>query len=167
MSRFTLLAALAPILFVAPSVSAQHADQKALEVAVRSLHQDSDARLIVSPVMVAPQIDGNVKIDEPNREVLETRLGAEIIDLEEAVTCEDLARPETCSVAGGGVIYQFFMPEPLRNGVLQLSVMLLKDGEGEQGQIKREWWNLALVRQPDVGWTVADKQLQDSENGPW
>lgn len=159
---FLAFATLAP----APA-SAQHADQKALEAAVRALHKDSDVRLIVSPVMVAPNIDGNVKIDGPNRDALETHLGAHIAELEEAVQCEDLARPDSCSIVEGGVIYQFFMPEPLQSGVLRLAVMLLIDGQGAGGQIKREWWNLALVRQPDLGWTVASMEMAGTEDGPW
>lgn len=161
-----LLTGLALAVGVTPA-SGQYADQKALEAAVRALHEDPDARIVVSPRLVAPNVDGNVRIDDENREVLVDRLGAEVLELESAVVCDDLARPDTCAIDGGGTIYQFFMPEPLRGGVLHLAVMLLKEGEADGPSIRREWWNLALVREAGVGWTVVDRSLQDTADGPW
>lgn len=159
-----IAAAAASVLATSPA-AAQHAEQKALEAAVRALHRDSEAPIVVSARMVAPNVDGSVRIDEGNREALESHLGARISELEDAVTCEDMSRPESCSLDDGATVYQFFMPEPVKNGVLHLAVMLLKDGDS--GRITREWWNVALVRESDVGWTVVDRQLQDTADGPW
>ena len=59
------------------------------------------------------------------------------------------------------------MPTPVKNGVLGLSVLLLKDGAGRNGQIGREWWNVALVEDPDLGWKVVEHELAETADGPW
>ena len=57
--------------------------------------------------------------------------------------------------------------QPVQNGVLGLSILLLKDGAGQNGQIGREWWNVALVEDPDEGWTVVEHELGETADGPW
>ncbi len=146
---------------------AQFADQKALEAALRELAPSEGTPVYVSPIMVAPDVNGRVRIDEENREILESRFGARIAEPGDVVHCADVQQPSTCEIADGGVIFQFFMPEPVSNGVLNLAVLVLTSGTGEGGQIGREWWNLALIQRPNVGWTVADRRLANTANGPW
>jgi len=162
--------ALALLAVPATPAAAQFADQMALEAAVRALHPGPGTAVFVSPIMVAPEVNGRngrVRINEENLETLRTRFNVEVIDPGDAVTCENTALPETCSIKGGGVIFQFFMPKPVENGVLAMSVLLLKDGAGQNGQIGREWWNVALVKDPDLGWKVVEHELAETADGPW
>jgi len=145
----------------------QRTDQKALEAAVRELAPPDDVSLTISPIMIAPAIRGNVSIDPENQKLLETRFGARIEEPGDAVECEDVTQPSTCRIDDGGVILQFFMPEPVQNGVLYLAVMVLRDGSGEGGQIGREWWNIALLQRPEVGGTVVGEDLTKTADGPW
>lgn len=147
--------------------AAQHSDQKAVEAVVRELHPGGDTVVYISPIMAAPQVEGRVRINQSNLEALETRFGVRVAEPADAVDCEDVRDKSTCRIKDGGVIFQFIMPEPIRSGVLHMAVMLLRDGAGDGGQIGREWWNVALLDRPDVGWTVVDKELTQTSGEPW
>lgn len=150
-----------------PPGSAQYADQKAVEAVVRELHPTGDTVVYVSPIMAAPKVEGTVRIDQENLDVLQTRFGVRVAEPAEAIDCEDVGEKSTCRVKDGGVIFQFIMPEPVKSGVLYMAVMLLRDGAGDGGQIGREWWNVALLNRPGVGWTVVDKELTETAGDPW
>jgi hypothetical protein len=147
--------------------SAQHTDQKAVEAVVRELHPRGDTVVYISPIIAAPQIEGTVRINQQHLDVLETRFQVRIAEPAEAIDCRDVSEKSTCRVKDGGVIFQFLMPEPVRSGVLYMAVMLLKDGAGDGGQIGREWWNVALLDRPGLGWTVVDKELTQTAGDPW
>jgi len=161
--------ALALVLLAVPATpaAAQFTDQFALEAAVRTLHPGPGIAVFISPIMVAPEVNGRVRINEDNLEKLQARFNVEVMDPGDAVTCQHPTRPATCTIKDGGVIFQFFMPKPVQNGVLGLSILLLKDGAGQNGQIGREWWNVALVEDPDEGWTVVEHELAETADGPW
>lgn len=161
------LLALVAATLAASSGSAQYADQKAVEAVVRELHPQGDTVVYISPIMAAPQIKGTVRINQEHLDVLATRYQVRIAEPAEAIDCEDVRDKSTCRVKDGGVIFQFIMPEPVKSGVLYMAVMLLKDGAGDGGQIGREWWNVALLNRPGVGWTVVDKELTQTAGDPW
>jgi hypothetical protein len=119
--------------------SAQHTDQKAVEAVVRELHPRGDTVVYISPIIAAPQIEGTVRINQQHLDVLETRFQVRIAEPAEAIDCRDVSE----------------------------TVMLLKDGAGDGGQIGREWWNVALLDRPGLGWTVVDKELTQTAGDPW
>lgn len=161
------LIALAIAAAAASPCAAQYSDQKAVEAAVRELHPGGDTVVYISPIMAAPQVEGRVRINKEHLEILETRFDARVAEPDDAIDCQDLRDKSTCRVKDGGVIFQFIMPEPVQNGVLYMPVMILRDGAGDGGQIGREWWNVALLDRPGVGWTVVNKELVQTSGEPW
>jgi len=129
-------------------------------------------RIFLAPGLELPAaavnagIRGRARHNAKTLEHAQRRFGATIAYPEEVIECRDASRPETCTIPGDGIVFYFVAPStPMRNNILPVRVILYHNGRGAGGQILREAWDL-LVRQGDQGWTVVQKRLYATANGP-
>jgi hypothetical protein len=148
-------------------VGAQRKGKKAVEAAIDALAPGPGKTLYVSPTLIADNIQGRARLDEPNLKPLRDFYGVTFIELTEAVTCADRERGETCHFPDDVVFYEFEMPRPIEAGVLTMRVLRYVEGGGDDGQIAREAWVVQLVQRPDTGWLAVNKQLEATANGAW
>ncbi|HEX7090323.1 MAG TPA: hypothetical protein VF192_09305 [Longimicrobiales bacterium] len=123
--------------------------------------------LLLTEAMMRAGFRGRPRHTVATLEKVRERFDATIAYPEEAIRCKDRSRPETCTIPGDGMIFQFMVPErPLQKDVLPVRVILYQDGRGAGGQILRELWDLLLRREPYTGWRVVYKNLAARANGP-
>jgi len=177
MSKFLhrLAVPLAATLLLLP---ARHAGAQTLEpepnmvAAVIASFAEPGRRVFLAPALGLPAamvnagIGGRARHNAKTLEYAQQRFSATIAYPEEVMECRDASRPETCTIPGDGIVFYFVAPStPLRNNILPVRVILYHNGRGAGGQILREAWDL-LVRQSKEGWTVVQKRLYATANGP-
>jgi hypothetical protein len=155
-----LPALIAPLtLTLAPGpVRAQWSDRKAVEAAVDALAAGVRP-LYVAPRLIQDQVQGVVSLNEEHLERLRTRYGAVIEDPGRVIHCDDPAEPTSCRIPTAGILLQFVAPEPIQNGVLNLSVNVARDEAGSG--VTFESWRLVLRERPGLGWEVVGKERQE------
>ncbi len=133
---------------------------------------EPNRRIYLAPGLELPAsavnagLRGRARHNANTLEHVQKRFNATIAYPEEVMECPDASRPETCTIPGDGVVFFFVAPStPIRNDILPVRVILYHNGRGEGGQILREAWDL-LVRRSDEGWTVVQKRLFATANGP-
>ena len=161
-------ALLGAIASAAPAhVSGQRADRRAVEVILEALPPGDRAALFSRAIGRDPGAQGRATLDAENEAALE-RLGyVEVTTVEEAVLCPNFPSPDGCRVRDGGVFYQLVMPEPISEGRLTMRVVMLIDGAGTNGEIRREVWDVLMVQDAELGWRAVRKRLDQASDGPW
>ena len=167
-----VLGAAALFAFPAEAAWAQGPENNMVEAVVEAFMQPGRKiyvapGLLITQAMVNAGFMGRPRHSVATLERVRERFDATIAYPEEAIKCKDRSRPETCTLPGDGMLFQFVLPEqPLRNDVLPVRVILYHDGRGEGGQILREVWDLVLRRERYTGWRVVHRNLVARENGP-
>src|SRR5690606_10950544 len=172
-SRFVVLGATALAVLPLQAARAQTpAPERSMVAAVIAAFAEPDRRIYLAPGLELSKrqresgLMGRARHTKATLEEVQQRFGATIAYPDEAIQCRDRARPETCRIPGDGILFYFMNPEhPIQNGILPIRVVLYHNGRGEGGQILREAWDL-LVRRSDEGWTVVQKRLFATANGP-
>jgi hypothetical protein len=128
-------------------------------------------KVFMAPSLAGPaQLPGGLQARASHtaetQEWIRKRYNATIAAPEEAIRCRDAQRPESCSLGGNGILFQFLAPQAIQNGVLPVQVVVYHDGKGRGGQLLREAWEFMLVQRPGVGWTVLGRQMVGSAQGP-
>ncbi len=166
--RLILLSCLATAaLAAAPGeILAQRADRKAVEALFDALPPPTQ-KVWVSPVILETGIQGKVTLDADNQAALERLAFVDFRESTDAIVCRDQQDPATCRIREGRALYQILMPPPIENGELHFRVLLMLDGKGTNGQIRREVWDVLMVQQPTLGWTAVQKTLERTADGPW
>jgi hypothetical protein len=128
-------------------------------------------RVFMAPSLAGPaQLPGGLQArarhTAETQEWVRKRYNATIATPEEAIRCRDAERPETCSLGGNGVLFQFLAPQAISNGILPVQAVIYHDGKGRGGQLLREAWEFDLVQRPGVGWVVLRKRMVGAAQGP-
>lgn len=160
MSSLWLPILAAPLLpaFAPSGAQAQWSDRKAVEAAVEAL-APGIRPLYVAPRLIQNEVQGVVTLNEEHLERLRTRYGAVIEDPGRVIRCEDPEVPESCRMPSGGILLQFVAPQPIRDGVLDLSVNVARDAAGSG--VAFENWRLVLTERPGLGWQVISKEREE------
>jgi len=167
-----VLGAAALFAFPAGAAWAQGPENNMVEAVVEAFMQPGRKiyvapGLLMTEAMVNAGFIGRPRHSVATLEKVRERFDATIAYPEEAIKCKDRSRPETCTLPGDGMLFQFVLPErPARTDVLPVRVILYHDGRGEGGQILREVWDLVLRREQYTGWRVVHRNLVVKENGP-
>lgn len=146
---------------------AQRANRKAVEVVLEALPPGDRTALFSRDIGREPGAQGRATLDAENEAALDGLGYVEVTTVEEAVLCPDFPSPDGCRVRGGGVFYQLVMPEPISEGRLTMRVVLLIDGAGTNGEIRREVWDVLMVQDAELGWRAVRKRLDQASDGPW
>lgn len=150
-------------------ILAQTPERNLIEAVVDAFPR-GDRQVYVSPTLIIenppPGLQGAPRHTKEELEVVRKRYGAKIMRPEEAIRCANPQRPETCSIPGNGVLFQFLLPQPLQGGKLPVKIIVYYNGKGKDGQILREAWALVAARYPGVGWVVERKERFAIGYGP-